>query len=399
MPKLEQRTVAFLVLAATQLMVILDGTIVTVALPAIRSGLGFSEIGLPWVVDTFFVAFAAVLLPSGRLGDRVGARIVFLGGLALFTLASLACGLAVTPAALLLARAVQGVGGGLATAVSLGMIATLYPESALRMRAFAVLAFVGSAGASIGLVTGGVLIQLASWQWVFLVNVPIGVVGVGIGLRVLRRTPGQRVQGGLVPRALFTDPAFALANGVLFSMTMAGMSFQYLSSLFLQDNLRLGPLATGFGFLIVSGMIAISSLGLSGRLAARIGAAATLIIGVLVFATGMVPMVWLRDDASFWPAIAAPFLIMGLGFGLAMPQATGLAMGAAPAELAGIASGFVNTTQQAGGAIGLFAVTAIAAATERGVGFLIAAVGLLVGAGLAAVLRRTRAGKAEPARV
>ena len=199
---------ALLVLSATQLMVILDGTIVNVALPTIRTDLGFSDTGLSWVVNSFFVVFAVLLLPAGRLGDLVGRRRVFLAGLALFTVASAACGLATGPGWLLTARAVQGAGGALTSAVVLGMIAGLYDEEAARGRAFALLAFVGAAGASIGVVAGGVLTDLASWRWVFWVNVPLGAVVLVVGALVLARDSAPGLSAGLaaskalVPSAL-----------------------------------------------------------------------------------------------------------------------------------------------------------------------------------------------------
>ena len=394
---LNRRTVAFAAVVTSQLMVILDGTVVTVALPAIRSGLGFDDASLPWVMNAFFVATAAALLPAGRLGDRVGARRVFLAGVAVFTAASLWCGLAAGPASLIAARALQGVGGGAATAVSLGMVAGLFPEPAARMRAFAVLAFVGSAGASIGLVAGGVITQAASWPWVFLVNVPFGLAALGAGLAALERTPGRPVSGGLVPRDLFRERAFPLANGVLFTMVMAGMSFQFLSSLYLQDVLGLGALATGTAFLVVSGSIAVASLGLSARLARRHGAPRVLVGGLLLFAAGLVLIARAPDGGAFGTDVAPAFAVMGLGFGLAMPQATELAMAAAPTEHAGAASGFVATTQQAGGAVGLFAVAGVALATDRSVGYLLAATGVLAGAALASRLASRSAAAARVA--
>jgi MFS family permease len=380
------RPLALAALAGTQLMVILDGTIVTVALPTIRSGLGFSDASLSGVVNAFFVAFALVLLPAGRVGDVLGKRDVFLAGLGLFTVASAACAIAWDPASLLVARAAQGVGGGLTSAVVLAMVAALYDDAALRTRAFALLAFIGSAGASIGLVSGGVLTEFASWRWVFGVNVPIGLAILVLAVRVLARQPGSGVAGGLVPRALFADPRFAVANGVLFAMVMAGMSFQFLSSLYLQDTLGHGPLATGLAFLAVSGAIAVSSLGLSGRLAARYGAARVLVAGLLLFTAGMLMMVRLPDDGGYLLDVAPGFVIMGLGFGLAMPQAIEIAMGAAPVEHSGVASGFANTAQQAGGALGLFAVAAAAAEAGRGVGYGLAVLALVVATVLAAYL-------------
>lgn len=383
-----RRSLAYLAIAATQLMVILDGTVVTVALPAIRTGLGFSDVGLPWVVNAFFVAFALVLLPAGRLGDRIGTRPVFLSGLVVFTLASLWCGVAGEPASLLAARALQGIGGGMSTAVALGMVARLYTDPVARGRAFAGLAFVGSAGASIGLVAGGLITQALSWPWVFLVNVPFGGVAVTVAFLVLERTPGAPTTGGLVPRGLFADRRFAIANGVLFTMVMAGMSFQYLTTLYLQDTLGFGPLVTGAAFLATSGAIAVSSLLVSGKLAAAYGPARTLVAGLVLFAGGMLLMARTPDDGTYWVDVFVPMLAMGTGFGLAMPQVTELAMSAVSPSYTGVASGFFNTTQQAGGAIGLFVIAGVAVATDRSVGYVLAAVGLIVGVVLASVLAR-----------
>jgi MFS family permease len=384
-----RRSLAFLALSATQLMVILDGTVVTVALPAIRSGLGFSDSSLSWVVNAFFIAFAVVLLPAGRLGDRWGTRRVFLSGVALFTAASILCGLSWDPTSLLVGRALQGVGGGLSTAVSLGMIAELFPEPARRMRAFAVLAFIGSAGGAIGMVAGGMITEFAAWPWVFLVNVPIGAASLALGAATLERVPGRPVSGGLVPAALLRTRRFSLAGGVLFTMVIAGMSFQFLSSLFLQDTLGLSPLSTGAAFLAVTVPIAITSLGLSVRLAARFGAERVLIAALAFFAAGMVLMARVPDGGTFWLDVAPAFVVMGAGFGLAMPQVTDLAMTAAPPEHAGAASAFLAATQQAGGAVGVFAAGSLAAAAGPGIGYLLGAGALVVGIGLTVFLERS----------
>jgi MFS family permease len=353
------------------------------------------------VVNGFFVAFALLLLPSGRLGDLVGSRRTFIAGLALFTVATALCGLATAPAGLVAARVAQGAGAALTTAVVLGMIAGLYADEVGRGRAFALVAFVGSAGASIGVVAGGLLTELASWRWVFWVNVPIGLVILVAASLVLDETPG--VPGlrrglaqsrALVPRTLLTRPAFLLPNAVLFTMTVAGFSFQFLTALYLQDTLGLDPLRTGLAYLPVTVAIAIASLGLSGRLAGRFGAERVLVAGLVLFVGGMLLMAALPDDGSYALDVAPGFAVMGAGFGLAMPQATTLAMRAAPQRDAGAASGFVNTTQQAGGALGLAVVATVAASGGRAAGFLVAAGALAVGTLTAAYLI-PRAGRAR----
>ena len=394
------RTWALAALTATQLMVILDGTIVNVALPTIRADLGFSGAGLAWVVNAFFVAFALLLLPAGRLADLVGARRVFLGGLVVFTAASALCGLAPGPELLVGARFLQGVGGALASAVVLGMIARLFEDDERRRsQAFGLLAFVGAAGASIGVVAGGLLVDLASWRWVFLVNVPIGLVTIPVALRHLDpargtgfRRAGSGGGGGLVPRALFRAPRFVVANGVLLTMTMAGFSFQFLSALYLQDVLGLDPLATGLSYLPVTVAIAGSSLVLSGRLAERYGAARVLVAGLALFVGGLLLLARTPGDGMFWIDVAPAFVIMGAGFGLAMPQVTSLAMADAPSEHSGAASGLVTTTQQVGGVIGLAVVSVVADTAGLGAGLLVAAVVLAGGTALATTLLRSGPG-------
>lgn len=398
---------ALAVLAVTQLMVILDGTIVNVALPTIRADLGFSDAGLAWVVNAFFIAFALLLLPAGRLADLVGARRVFLTGLVTFTLASALCGLAPTAEALLAARFVQGVGGALATAVVLGMITRLYADDPVgRGRAFGLLAFVGAAGASIGVVAGGVLVDVASWHWVFLVNVPVGVLAVPVALRHLdadRPPAASRAQGrrtALVPAALLARRRFVIANVVLFTMTVAGFSFQFLSALYLQDVLDLGPLRTGLAYLPVTLAIAVASLWLSARLAERYGAARVLAAGLVLFVAGLLLLSRTPADGGYALDVAPAFAVMGLGFGLAMPQVTSIAMGDAPPEQGGVASGLVSTTHQAGGVVGLLVVSVVAAEHGLGAGLVLAAGVLAAGLGVAVTgLRPARsagAAQAEP---
>lgn len=398
------RAWALAVLTATQLMVILDGTIVNVALPTIRADLGFTDTGLAWVVNAFFVAFALLLLPAGRLADLVGARRVFLAGLVVFTAASALCGLAPTAEVLLGARFVQGAGGALATAVVLSMIAGLYADDPRgRGRAFGLLAFVGAAGASIGVVAGGVLVDVASWHWVFLVNVPLGLVAVPLALRHLDadqpavpvRASGRRP--ALVPASLLSRHRFVTANVVLFTMTMAGFSFQFLSALYLQDVLDLDPLRTGLAYLPVTLAIAVSSLWLSARLADRYGAAPVLTAGLVLFVAGLLLLSRTPADGVYGLDVAPAFAVMGVGFGLAMPQVTSIAMADAPPEHSGVASGLVNTTQQAGGVVGLLVVSLVSAERGLGAGLLVAAAVLSVGAGVAVTrLRPARRTSAAP---
>jgi MFS family permease len=390
------KTVALATLAATQLMVILDGTVVTVALPAIRDDLGFGGTSLSWVVNGFLLAFALVLLPAGRAGDAFGTRPVFLAGLSVFTLASAWCGIAWDPVSLVLARFVQGLGGGIASAVVLGMIAGLYPEARDRVRAFAVLAFVGSIGASVGTVLGGVLTEMASWRWAFLINVPFGIVALVVALRSVGGTPPTGAKGGLLPRGLFAERRFALANLILLTLTFAGFTFQFVTTLYLQDVLGFGALATGLAFLPVSGVIAVASLGFSAALAERFGSERILVAGMLAFVAGMLYLVRLPEAASFPLDVLPGAVVMGLGFGLAMPQVTALAMGALAPEYAGIGSGLTTTTQQAGGFLGTLIAAGLVTTAGYGAAFASAASALAVGAVVAAYLLVNAARARDP---
>src|SRR4051812_29982975 len=192
----DSRWLALVVLCAGMLMIILDQTIVNVALPSIQRDLGFSQSGLAWVVNAYLIAFGGLLLLAGRLGDLIGRRRVFLAGLAVFTVASLLCGLATSQAWLIAARFVQGVGGALGSAVILGMIVTMFPRPREQAKAIGIFSFVASAGASIGLLSGGVLTQALDWHWIFFVNVPIGVAAWVLAVRLLEHEAGQGLRAG-----------------------------------------------------------------------------------------------------------------------------------------------------------------------------------------------------------
>ncbi|MFD6678054.1 MFS transporter [Micromonospora parva] len=414
---------ALLVLCAGSLMIILDGTVVAVALPAVQRDLGFTAAGLAWVVNAYLVAFGGLLLLAGRLGDLLGRRRVFLAGVALFTVASLACAVATGPALLVGARFGQGVGGALAMAVSLGMIVRLYPEPAERARAIAIFSFTGAAGASVGTVAGGVLTQAAGWRTIFLVNVPIGAV---ILIAALRRLPAERgigLRAGLdVPGALlataglmaavlgivgtgehgWTSPrtlgAVALAalllggftlrqrvaptplvpprvlrvrglvaaNAVQFLMVCAYFGFQFLLAVELQLVLGLDAAATGWAFLPTPVVIAVVSLGLAGRLIAQWGARRVLLVGLVLATVGFLLLARLPADGAYVADVLPAMLFFGVAGGLTLPAVTTLAMAGATDTDAGLASGLANTTQQVGGAVGLAALATLAAARSDG---------------------------------
>ncbi|MEV1017601.1 MFS transporter [Micromonospora sp. NPDC049801] len=410
---------ALLVLCAGSLMIILDGSVVSVALPAVQRDLGFTAAGLAWVVNAYLVAFGGLLLLAGRLGDLLGRRRVFLAGVVLFTVASAACAAAGGPALLVGARFGQGVGGALAMAVSLGMIVRLYPEPAERARAIAVYSFTGAAGASIGTVAGGVLTELAGWRSIFLVNLPIGAAILlaavrrlpaerGIGLRAGLDVPGAVLAtaglmaavlgivgtgehgwtsprtlgavalavlllGGfalrqgvastpLLPPRLLRVPGLLAANTVQFLMVAAFFGFQFLLAVELQLVLGLDAAATGWAFLPTPVVIAAVSLGLAGRLIARWGARTVLVTGLGLAAVGFLLLARLSADGSYVADVLPAMLIFGVAGGLTLPAVTTLAMAGATDADAGLASGLANTTQQVGGALGLATLATLAAA-------------------------------------
>ncbi|MEV4410756.1 MFS transporter [Catellatospora sp. NPDC049609] len=401
-----------------QLMIILDGTIVTVALPAIQQELGFSPASLAWVVNAYLIAFAGLLLLAGRLGDLVGARRVFLAGLAVFTLASLVCGLAAGPELLIAGRFAQGVGAALASAVVLGMIVSLYPEPGAQARAMGVYSFVSAGGASIGLVAGGVLTENLGWAWAFLINVPIGAaalllavrllpaqrgIGLGQGADVLgavlvtlglstavyaivasaepATTPRQTLVLGVValvllggfvarqataarpmlPLRIFRSAQLSGANVVVVLVFAAGFGFQFLNALYLQRVLEFSAMQTGLAFLPGPVTIGVVSLFLAARLVARLGTRTVLLAGLAVLAVGLLLLGRAPVGGSYPVDVLPVLVLMGLGMGLAIPAVIMLAMsGARPAD-AGLASGLNNTAQQAGAAVGLAVLATVAA--------------------------------------
>lgn len=409
---------ALAVLCAGQLMVILDGTVVNVALPAIQRDLGFSPSGLAWVVNIYLVPFGGLLLLSGRLGDLIGRKRVFVAGLALFTAASLLCGVSQDAATLLASRFAQGVGGAVTSAGTLGMVVTLFPQPKERAKAIGVYSFVQSAGGSLGLLAGGVLTQTISWHWIFFVNVPIGLAAVLAAGRVLAPEHGAGLGRGtdaagalLVTSALmlgvytivgtgghgWTSPhtlgfaAAALALLLAFlvrqakaahpllplrvfrsrdvsgamviqALMVAGMfSFQFLCVLYLQKVLGFDEIHTGLGIFPVSVAIGALSLGLAPALIARFGPRTVLLPGLGLIAAGLAVLSRVPADGSYAVDVLPALLPLGIGFGLAMPSLATLAMSGATPEDSGTASGMFNTMQQIGSAFGLAALSTLAA--------------------------------------
>jgi EmrB/QacA subfamily drug resistance transporter len=411
------RWLALVVLCAGMLMIILDSTIVNVALPSIQSDLGFSQSALAWVVNAYLIAFGGLLLLAGRLGDLIGRRRIFLLGLSIFTVASMVCGLAQSQAMLIGARFIQGIGGAMTSAVILGMIVTMFQEPREQAKAIGVYSFIASAGASIGLLLGGVLTQAINWHWIFFVNVPIGLITGVFALRLVRDDEGlglgsgadvlgailvtgavmlgvytileaggqgwtslhtlgfgagslallagfvareSRTENPLVPLGIFRSRTVSGAN-VVQALMVAGMfGIFFMGVLYLQRVLGFDAIQTGLAFLPVSVLIGALSLGVSGRLNARFGARRTLLAGLTLIVAGLAYFARVPTNGGYVVDVLPVMLLLGTGAGLSFPSLMTLAMsGVTPSE-SGLASGLVNTSLQVGGAIGLAVLATLA---------------------------------------
>jgi EmrB/QacA subfamily drug resistance transporter len=419
------RWIALYVLCVGMLMIVLDATIVNVALPSIQGDLGFSQSDLAWVVNGYLIAFGGLLLLSGRLGDLIGRRRIFMIGLTIFTAASLLCGLAQSQEVLVAARFIQGAGGALTSAVILGIIVTMFPEPREQARAIGVYSFVASAGGSIGLLLGGVLTDAINWHWIFFVNLPIAAITGFLALRLLERDEGIGLEKGadvfgagllvsglmlgvyaiveaanngwgsaqtlgfgatslallagfiareataetpLIPLRIFRGRNLSGAN-VIQALMVAGMfGMFFLGALYLQQVLGYSAIEVGLAFLPVTLIIGTLSLGFSARLNLRYGARATLVPGLVLIGAGMALFARVPVDAGYLVDILPPMVLFGLGAGLSFPSLMTLAMSGATENDSGLASGLVNTTLQVGGALGLAVLATLS--TERTSGLL-----------------------------
>ncbi|WP_245769317.1 MFS transporter [Streptomyces indicus] len=405
------------VVATGTLMIVLDGSIVTVAMPAMQSDLGFTPAGLSWVVNAYLIAFGSLLLLAGRLGDLLGRRRMFLYGTGVFTAASLLAGVAASPAVLIAARFLQGVGSAMAAAVSLGILVTLFTEARERARAIAVFSFTGAAGASIGQVVGGVLTDALTWNWIFFINLPIGLASLVVAAAVLPRDRGLGLSAGadilgallvtaglmlgiytvvkvesygwtsahtlglgalaalllaafvarqarartpLVPLRIFRSRQVTGANLVQILMVAALFSFQVLVALYLQRVRGYGAAETGLAMLPAAVVIGAVSLGVSARLNARFGERRVLLAGLALLVAMLVLLTRLPERANYAVDLL-PVMLLAAGFGLALPALTSLGMSGASESDAGLASGVFNTTQQIGMALGVAVLSTLAA--------------------------------------
>ncbi|WP_079405619.1 MFS transporter [Streptomyces sp. 3211] len=414
------RRLALGVLATGMLMTVLDGSIVTVAMPAIQDDLGFTPVGLSWVVNAYLIAFGSLLLLAGRLGDLIGRRRMFLAGTAVFTTASLLAGVAASPGVLIAARFLQGAGSAAASAVSLGILVTLFTEPRERAGAIGVFSFTGAAGASLGQVLGGVLTDALTWNWIFFINLPIGIAVLFAAFQALPRDRGLGIEAGAdVPGALLVTSGLMLgiytvvkvgeygatsartlglgalalallagfllrqatarnplmplrilrsrsvlgANLVQMLMVAALFSFQILVALYMQKVLGYSAAATGLAMLPAAVVIGLVSLTVSARLAGRFGERRVLLAGLvlLVGVLGLLTRVPGQAERANYLTDLLPVMLLAAGFGLALPALTSLGMSGAKEADAGLASGLFNTTQQIGMALGVAVLSTLAA--------------------------------------
>jgi EmrB/QacA subfamily drug resistance transporter len=411
------RWAALYVLCVGMLMIVLDATIVNVALPTIQDDLGFSQSDLAWVVNAYLIAFGGLLLLAGRIGDLIGQRRVFLVGLAVFTAASLACALAQTQGMLIGARFVQGVGGALTSAVILGMIVTMFPEPREQAKAIGIYTFVAVAGGSIGLIVGGVLTQAINWHWIFFVNLPIGVAtalaalrlvdgreGIGLGkgadipgavlltgglmlgvytiLEVEKQGWGStqtlglggvaialiaaflvrqaKAANPLMPLRLFRSRNVSGANLVQALLVVGMFGMFFLGALYMQRILGYDALEVGLAYLPTTLVMGTMSFRFSAQLNMRYGPKATLIPSMVAIGAGLLLFARTPVEATYVVDLLPPTVLIGLGAGLAFPSLMTLAMSGATPQDSGLASGLVNTSVQVGGAIGLAVLATLA---------------------------------------
>jgi len=411
------RWLSLMILCTGFLLIVVDMTIVNVALPSIQRDLRFSQSGLAWVINAYLIAFAGFLLLAGRLGDLFGRKRVYLAGLAVFIGASVLCGLSFNQPMLVAARFIQGIGGAVSSAVILAMIVTLFPKPEELAKAFGIFSFIASAGAAIGLLAGGLITQAVSWHWIFFVNLPIGIVVAAMSVRMLTADRGIGIKEGvdvlgavlvtvalmlgvytivqssdyglgsprtlglgalalgllaafvvrqalaktpILPLRIFTSRKLSAANVVQALMSAGFFGFFFVASLDLQRVLGYGPMAIGLGFLPVAVVMGLFSVRFSALLINRFGALAMLVCGQAVIATALALLGFGPADQVYAIHLLVPMALLGLGGGLAFPALTIIAMSGAQPSDSGLASGLLNTTGQVGGALGLAVLATIA---------------------------------------
>ena len=409
---------ALVVVCLGQLMMVVDMTIVNVALPVIQRDLRFSQADLTWVVGAYLISYGSFLLMAGRLGDLLGRKRVFLAGVALFTFASALCGLANDQVVLIAARFLQGLGGAIATSVIIALIVTDFPRPDERVRAMGAYMFVVTSGGSLGLLLGGALVQTVDWHWIFYVNLPIGAAVLALGVRLIENRPGTGLRGGidvagsvLVTAAMmlavyaivtaaehgwasahtlgFGGAAAILLAGffalearianpilplrMLRSRTLVGASVVrgfmvtgmfgswVLGTLFVESVLGYGAWETGLAFLPMTLTVGLLSLGTTARVMARVGPERTVLLGMGLMVVALLWLTGAGPGASYFPQLFFPYALMGVGMGTAMLPLLTIAMSGVPEADAGLASGIINVSMQLAGALGIAILGTLAA--------------------------------------
>ena len=416
-----RRWIALVIVCLGQLMIVLDSTIVNVALPVIQRDLHFTQASLTWVMNAYLITFGSFLLMAGRLGDLIGRKRVFLAGLVVFTIASAACALSQSGTMLIASRFVQGFGGALASSVIIALIVAEFPLAHERAKAMSVFTFVAVGGGSIGLILGGIITQAINWHWIFFINLPIGVIAFALGRSLIDDNEGLGLDQGvdylgsiLVTLAMMTgiyaivesstkgwgspvvivcaaaavvllvsffvlesrisNPIFPLrilrlrslvASSAVRSFLVIGMfALFFLGALYLEKILGYSSLKTGLSFLPMTVIVATLSLGITARLMRRFGAMALVVPGMLLAMVGLLLMTQVSATQSFFPLVFVAFVFLGFGMGLSFLPLLTIAMAEVPKPDAGLASGIINVSMQMSAALGLAVLGTIAA--DRG---------------------------------
>lgn len=413
-----KRWLALALVCIGDMMIVIDATVVNVALPSIQRDLGFSQSGLAWVVNAFLLTFGGFMLLAGRAADLLGRRRLMIAGLVLFGAASLACGLAQSQAVLIAARAIQGMGGAIVTSVALSLVVALFVDEGERAKAMGIWGFVASGGGSLGVIAGGLVVQSLDWHWIFLLNVPIAIAAVVLSKPLLPELPGigidkgvdlagavlvtmapllatyalvntehagwtspetlgwlaaalvavilfvvveRRLDTPLVPLGVFKSRTIAVSNIVMVLSGAAMFGWFFFSPQYLQRFLRLDALEVGLTFLPAMVLMGALSLGASARLVGRFGAKAPVIAGQALMSLGMLLLARAPADGSLAVDVIPAMLLMGIGAGIAfMPMMLVATSEADPAQ-SGLVSGLATTSQMLGGAVGLAVLASISA--------------------------------------
>jgi EmrB/QacA subfamily drug resistance transporter len=415
-----RRWIALGVVCLAMLMNTLDGSVVNVALPAIQSDLNFTQSNLSWVVNAYLITFGSFLLLSGRLGDLIGRKRVFLSGVAIFTVASVVCGLAQDQVVLIAARFAQGLGGAVSSSVIIALIITEFPEPGERARAMSAYIFTAVGGGSLGLLVGGVLTQTVNWHWIFFINIPIGILTFVLGAILLEESEGSgldrhvdvlgsilvtaalmvgiyaivkateygwgsahtlglgavalallsgfvvlesRIANPIMPLRVFRIPGLAGSSAVRGFLSAGMWATFFLGALYLERVRGFGAFDTGLAFMPLTIAVAVLSTGVTAKMLARFGAMRVMVPGLLAVALALVILATTGPNAGYFPRVAVAFFLFGLGSGSAFIPLLSIAMAKVPKEDAGIASGIVNVSMQISAAIGLALLATIS--TDR----------------------------------